>query len=398
MNRQILIIGKDPLGSGGALSVAQVMYRLHLTWGFDPLYIYFPYPPVPFCLRAKPIEGQVGNMRTLALPRWASRLGDAQQIISYFIHRSLFREALAIIVVGGACDAGFPIAICRFRYLVWIGTTIRDELEAQTHSPLGSISHAPPRHRWPILTVQERITIERSVSTVVQGMATASRLREYYPNAASNLHIIGVPIDTETFRPPQRHQDNLTNATVAPYVLFTGRLNDPRKNIDMLLRAFQLVISSCPEAELVLIGARPSPELTLLASDLVISNRVRFIGKLPDKKDLVPYYQRAALFVVPSRQEGLCISALEAMACGTPVVSTRCGGPEDFVIDEETGLLVDTTPEAMADGILRLLQSPALWRRLSRSGVELVRKNYSWSVVSDRMRNVLAHAFPEVYA
>ena len=55
------------------------------------------------------------------------------------------------------------------------------------------------------------------------------------------------------------------------------------------------------------------------------------------------------MFVIPSHQEGLCIAALEAMACGCPVVSTRCGGPEEFVVEGRTGYLVPASPEAMAD-------------------------------------------------
>ena len=58
--------------------------------------------------------------------------------------------------------------------------------------------------------------------------------------------------------------------------------------------------------------------------------------------------QRWDLFVIPSHQEGLCISALEAMACGVPVVSTRCGGPEDFVLPDRTGLLVPHQAPALA--------------------------------------------------
>lgn len=60
-----------------------------------------------------------------------------------------------------------------------------------------------------------------------------------------------------------------------------------------------------------------------------------------DNDDLPAYYRGADVIAIPSRQEGLTTVGLEAMACGMPVVSTRCGGPEEYVKDGETGCFVD---------------------------------------------------------
>jgi glycosyltransferase involved in cell wall biosynthesis len=83
------------------------------------------------------------------------------------------------------------------------------------------------------------------------------------------------------------------------------------------------------------------------------------------------------VFVVPSYQEGLCIAALEAMACGCPIVSTRCGGPEEFVIDGETGSLVSFNCIEMADAITRIIGDDVLYRRLSAGARALAVQNYS---------------------
>src|SRR5207249_739442 len=83
------------------------------------------------------------------------------------------------------------------------------------------------------------------------------------------------------------------------------------------------------------------------------------------------------VLVVPSHQEGLCIAALEAMACGCPVVSTRCGGPEEFVINDETGYLVDFDPVEMADAVVRITRNDVLRHRLAEGARALVLDNYS---------------------
>ena len=79
--------------------------------------------------------------------------------------------------------------------------------------------------------------------------------------------------------------------------------------------------------KLKLVGDKPSASLMALSKSLGIESDIEFLDVRP-RDELVDLYRRATLFVMPSRQEGLGIVVLEAMACGLPVVSTRCGGPE----------------------------------------------------------------------
>jgi glycosyltransferase involved in cell wall biosynthesis len=81
------------------------------------------------------------------------------------------------------------------------------------------------------------------------------------------------------------------------------------------------------------------------------------------------------------------------MACGCPVVSTRCGGPEEFVIHDETGLLTDAEPVEMADAILRLLGNPKLRQRMGAAAREKVTQDYSLSKATD----IFWRAFGEQY-
>src|SRR5206468_12362674 len=86
-----------------------------------------------------------------------------------------------------------------------------------------------------------------------------------------------------------------------------------------------------------------------------------------DAAQLPELLRQASVFAIPSDQEGLCISALEGMACGLPVVSTRCGGPEAFVVPGQTGLVVERNNEAeMADALHSLLTEPDTRQRMAQ--------------------------------
>src|SRR5262249_6933036 len=111
---------------------------------------------------------------------------------------------------------------------------------------------------------------------------------------------------------------------------------------------------------------------------LGLNGRVEFAGRQP-LAALVAAMQESALLVLPSRAESLGMVLVEALACGTPVVATRCGGPEDIVTDEVGELVPPEDPEALADGISRVLVrrgsfDPAALRKhaLERFGHESV--------------------------
>ena len=92
---------------------------------------------------------------------------------------------------------------------------------------------------------------------------------------------------------------------------------------------------------------------------------------------LSEFYRSLDVFVFPSRKEGLGIAGIEAMASGVPVVSTRCGGTEDFVRDGETGWLVNEDPAEMADAIASIYTKRQVRGEMSRKAVSLITEQYS---------------------
>jgi glycosyltransferase involved in cell wall biosynthesis len=92
---------------------------------------------------------------------------------------------------------------------------------------------------------------------------------------------------------------------------------------------------------------------------------------------LASILQSLDVFVIPSYQEGLCIAALEAMACGIPVISTRCGGPEDYVIPQKTGAIVDSTPAALVTAILEICRNRSVRNNLAQASSKWILANAS---------------------
>ena len=178
-------------------------------------------------------------------------------------------------------------------------------------------------------------------------------------------------VDTTTFHP--------NGDLDAGIVLAVGRLDDPRKNIVMLLRAFALAKPQLPRpARLVLAGERaPGDEITALAAQLGISDALEIRLALP-MEALAALYRQASVFALSSDEEGLGIAALEAMASGVPVIATRCGGPETSVVDGETGFLVPIgDAPAFADRLRRMLSDAAMRRRMGNAARAHVERNFS---------------------
>jgi glycosyltransferase involved in cell wall biosynthesis len=106
-------------------------------------------------------------------------------------------------------------------------------------------------------------------------------------------------------------------------------------------------------------------------------------------QELVELYRHASLYVVSSDEEGLGLTILEAMACGRPVVSTRCGGPETTVVDNETGHLVPVNDaSALAKASLSILSSPTKSDQMGRRGRERVERHFSAEATGQRFIDV----------
>lgn len=161
-----------------------------------------------------------------------------------------------------------------------------------------------------------------------------------------------------------------------PFILFVGTL-EPRKNIPRLLRAFSTLAKDYPH-DLVLVGPKGwgMQEIQKTLQELRLGNRVHHLGYLKSKKDLAAFYSAAEVFVLPSLYEGFGLPLLEAMACGTPVVTTNNSSIPEVVGD--AAVCVDAEDiDALAGAIRRIIEEPSLRESMSALGMEQAAR-FSW--------------------
>jgi glycosyltransferase involved in cell wall biosynthesis len=173
----------------------------------------------------------------------------------------------------------------------------------------------------------------------------------------------------------------------SPVVLYTGRI-EHRKGTLPLLRSIPRVAEVFPEIQYVIVGGQHTSiddrTLNKVMSEDNIGNHVRRTGYVPWQQ-LLDWYRRASVFVMPSYYEVFGISVIEAMAFGLPVVATTAGGLPEVVEDGVTGILVPPgDSRALADAIMRLLHDPSLRRRMGEAGRERVLAEFTVDRVAER--------------
>ena len=176
-----------------------------------------------------------------------------------------------------------------------------------------------------------------------------------------------------------------------PYFLYVGTL-EPRKNLDRALRAFGAVAETLPDCRFVIVGQRGwrYAEVLRAAEEPALRGRVDFLGYLPEERLPLLYAQALAL-VYPSLYEGFGLPVVEAMACGTPVLTSRSSSLAE--IGEGAALLADPTDEKeLAEALRALATDGALRARLRALGLERARA-FSW----ERTGRETVAAYQEVY-
>jgi glycosyltransferase involved in cell wall biosynthesis len=171
-----------------------------------------------------------------------------------------------------------------------------------------------------------------------------------------------------------------------PFLLYAGNYY-PSKNIGRLLEALVEVRKNKPDLELVLIGKEDhfQKQLQQQAEQLGLGGAVVFTGFVPDSQ-LVWYYQHTALFVFPSLSEGFGLTPLEAMAAGTPVISSDASCMPE-VLGRAAAYFDPKDPGDMATKIESLLDSSAELGRLRKAGLEQVKK-YSWHKMAEETLSI----------
>ncbi len=168
----------------------------------------------------------------------------------------------------------------------------------------------------------------------------------------------------------------------APVSLVTVNYLHPRKRVDLALRALALLrepLGGDPGAPtLRIVGDGPERErLEDLAVELGVRERVHFAGFVSGA-ELGPNYRAARCYLHTAREESFGLSVIEAAYCGLPAIAVAEGGVVDNIVPDETGCLTEATPEALAEGIVRVLTDPQRAEQMGAAGRALVDDRYTW--------------------
>ena len=164
-------------------------------------------------------------------------------------------------------------------------------------------------------------------------------------------------------------------------IVFAGRLIKD-KNVDVLIKAISLIREEIPDIKCVINGDVPEKEkLMNLAKEIGVEGNVKFVGFLENHDDVIAYMKASKVFVLPSTREGFGIVALEANACGLPVVTVnhRRNAACDFINNGENGFICELSAEDIAEKILIGLEMGKIMRRKCVENAI----NYDWSKIAN---------------
>jgi len=204
------------------------------------------------------------------------------------------------------------------------------------------VPEAHPRHRRWYLSLATRLSVGRAAAVLADSQATKDDVVRLFGADPARITVVypGVEPDFHPRSGAALEAFRATHRLPARFVLFVGTL-EPRKNVDVLVRAFaQLRHAGAYAGELVIVGGRGWGPLRLeaLARELGVAEHVRLVGYVR-RAELPLWYTAAELMVYPSSYEGFGIPLLEAMASGTPVVASNRSSLPEVVGD--AGITVD---------------------------------------------------------
>jgi len=379
----------DPRVVKGVYSVTKLVHDAVINSEYDP---HLLYNAIPWddCVTLRDILTRRWRVEVTATTHdgmTATQIGRRLPELwvgNYLFNRRQWTDALTYLdpvtrlAIGGLSITGLPFALDDEPFAVWYANLIEDE-RGYRESGTSTLNHLRYRAVKPVLEYYERLVLREATRILVQSSHTKELTVAYHGISPERIEVLPVGVDTRTFAPD-------AGATDDNNVAFVGRLNDPRKNVHFLLEAFAQVRESVPDASLTLVGADPPQRHVNKIEALGLEDAVNTPGRVPE---VVPYLQRASVFAFPSQYEGFGIAGLEALACGTPVVSTRCGGPEDFIRDGETGYLTDIGDvDTFADRLCTLLTDTERRRAFGEAARELAVEQFDTALIADRLRAV----------
>lgn len=397
MSKKLFIATQDPYNYGGVLTMAEFIYKVLKQNNWTPILIYNLIPKlrnsnlndislINFLLYKKQpivLKEKFNEMNSIGIQRVAPLFEIFNYILNLKQWKNILQEGNKFFAVGGSALVALPFVFLKKEFLIWVATTLYEDRidRIKRENFLRKLRFYL---QLPILLYFEKLIFKKAITIFALSDYTKNLIIKKYKISPEKIKILRCPIEIDKFQPI--NYENRKN----DYLLFTGRINDERKNINLLLKVFAKLKKEFPWLKLKLIGEMPNKKIYKLVQILNLKDSVEFINYI-QRQDLINYYQNALFFVIPSLQEGLCISGLESLACGVPLVSTRCGGPEGYIIEGYNGFLTENNNEKDLFEKIKMYikMDNGIKKRLCENARKYIVKNYNTEIIQNQFLDYL---------
>lgn len=392
MNKpKIAILTLHPYDYGGVLTSVKTLYKFAQQY-FDPTLFYLNFDP-KISTSLKSLKFKNSIKKTTFQGMNAVEVGARHAFWEpghYVYTMPLWREVLKdydyFLFESGTCIAAYPLVKLNKKFAMVLAASYKDDRNQR-------VQHLSFFRKFIDFFAQfkmqkmEKIILDKADYILPISSDTKKRVDQIIGFKRENIAICGFPISTKIKN---------KNLSESKNIIAVGRFADPRKNFDMLMRAFANIYQQSKHSQLYVVGKKPENIILEKYSSLSFYRNIIFTGILQEK-ELNEFYEIADLILITSYQEGLGIIGLEAMSYGIPVVATDCGGTRDYVINGKNGFLVKIDDDKdMADRALEILLSSDLYKKFSDYALNFIKDSYSQKRFESIIKYGLLKVYPEL--
>lgn len=222
--------------------------------------------------------------------------------------------------------------------------------------------------------------LEKGYNNANYLISVGEKLKEKMKGYTNNkIEVIPNIVNTERFIPNNKSEKGKFRFLSVSFL-------NPNKNVDLTIKAFSRAFKNKENVELYIAGdGSERLKLEALVKDLGVESKVKFLGKV-SREDLPNFLNRGNAFVLPSKYETFGVVYIEALACGLPIIATKCGGPEDFY-REDLGYMIEAPEEeALCEAMIKMIENKDKYDSIAMS--KYVKNRFSKEVIVKKIEEI----------